>query len=236
MSKVGRRKKEYPEDKIKDIILSFVEAQGGRSEIPKRTLSQYAKKLFKEGNIPWLDEEISDNYWVRTERRGFQLIEEYNTIVHKTLSQSNCNKVQLPKIEEIIKKHCKDTKQLQKELFPYEKELNLIQEKNSVLHEEIDFLKEELNEKRKYISDLESKIKLQQETIFKMFNYGSASSPKIRNLMDLGKAEESIVQDALKNMFNLNADKFLNTDELGKKMDIKKIESNLSLLDDFKKL
>ncbi|HHT7180635.1 TPA: hypothetical protein ACTZ5A_005342, partial [Bacillus cereus] len=124
MSKVGRRKKEYPEDKIKDIILSFVEAQGGRSEIPKRTLSQYAKKLFKEGNIPWLDEEISDNYWVRTERRGFQLIEEYNTIVHKTLSQSNCNKVQLPKIEEIIKKHCKDTKQLQKELFPYEKELN----------------------------------------------------------------------------------------------------------------
>ncbi|MCE9757065.1 MULTISPECIES: hypothetical protein [Bacillus] len=236
MSKVGRRKKEYPEDKIKDIILSFVEAQGGRSEIPKRTLSQYAKKLFKEGNIPWLDEEISDNYWVRTERRGFQLIEEYNTIVHKTLSQSNCNKVQLPKIEEIIKKHCKDTKQLQKELFPYEKELNLIQEKNSVLHEEIDFLKEELNEKRKYISDLESKIKLQQETIFKMFNYGSASSPKIRNLMDLGKAEESIVQDALKNMFNLNADKFLNIDELGKKMDIKKIESNLSLLDDFKKL
>ncbi|HGH7176035.1 TPA: hypothetical protein ACJMKJ_003606 [Bacillus wiedmannii] len=236
MSKVGRRKKEYPEDKIKDIILSFVEAQGGRSEIPKRTLSQYAKKLFKEGNIPWLDEEISDNYWVRTERRGFQLIEEYNTIVHKTLSQSNCNRVQLPKIEEIIKKHCKDTKQLQKELFPYEKELNLIQEKNSVLHEEIDFLKEELNEKRKYISDLESKIKLQQETIFKMFNYGSASSPKIRNLMDLGKAEESIVQDALKNMFNLNADKFLNIDELGKKMDIKKIESNLSLLDDFKKL
>ncbi|MBY7101158.1 hypothetical protein [Bacillus sp. 6YEL31] len=236
MSKVGRRKKEYPEDKIKDIILSFVEAQGGRSEIPKRTLSQYAKKLFKEGNIPWLDEEISDNYWVRTERRGFQLIEEYNTIVHKTLSQSNCNKVQLPKIEEIIKKHCKDTKQLQKELFPYEKELNLIQEKNSVLHEEIDFLKEELNEKRKYISDLESKIKLQQETIFKMFNYGSASSPKIRNLMDLGKAEESIVQDALKNMFNLNADKFLNIDELGKKMDIKKNESNLSLLDDFKKL
>ncbi|MEM5643094.1 hypothetical protein AAHB52_20925 [Bacillus toyonensis] len=39
---------------------------------------------------------------------------------------------------------------------------------------------------------------MQQETIFKMFNYGSASSPKIRNLMDLGKAEESIVQDALK--------------------------------------
>ncbi|HDR4894650.1 TPA: hypothetical protein QCR41_002798 [Bacillus cereus] len=236
MSKVGRRKKEYPEDKIKDIILSFVEAQGGRSEIPKRTLSQYAKKLFKEGNIPWLDEEISDNYWVRTERRGFQLIEEYNTIVHKTLSQSNCNKVQLPKIEEIIKKHCKDTKQMQKELFPYEKELNLVQEKNSVLHEEIDFLKEELNEKRKYISDLESKIKLQQETIFKMFNYGSASSPKIRNLMDLGKDEESIIQDALKNMFNLNADKFLNIDELGKKMDVKKIESNLSLFDDFKKL
>lgn len=236
MSKVGRRKKEYPEDKIKDIILSFVDAQGGRSEIPKRTLSQYAKELFQEGNIPWLDEEISDNYWVRTERRGFQLIEEYNNIVHKTLSQSNCNNVQLPKIEEIIKKHCKDRKQLQKELFPYEKELNLVQEKNRVLQEEIDCLKEKLNEKKICITDLENKIKLQQETIFKMFNYGSASNPKIRNLMDLGKDEESIVQDALKNMFNLKADKFLNVDELGKKMDINRTESTLSLLDDFKKL
>ncbi|MGA5658049.1 hypothetical protein ACPCZR_00370 [Bacillus bombysepticus] len=238
MSKVGRRKKEYPEDKIKGIILSFVEDKGTRSEIPKRTLSEYAKKLFREGSIPWLDEEISDNYWVRTERRGFQLIEEYNAIVHKTLSQGNCNKVQLPKIEEIIKKYCKDSKQLHKELLPYEKELNLIQEKNSVLQDEIDRLKGKLSEKKLHILDLEKRIKLQQETIFKMFDYGSVRSPKVRNLMDLGKEADSVVKDALKNMFNLKADEFLKmeVEESKKIVEINKLEFKQSLLADFKNM
>ena len=170
MSKVGRRKKEYPEDKIKGIILNFVEDKGIRSEIPKRTLSEYAKKLFREGNIPWLDEEISDNYWVRTERRGFQLIEEYNAIVHKTLSQGNCNKVQLPKIEEIIKKNSENSKRLYKELLPYEKELNLIQEKNSILQDEIDCLKEKLNEKKLHILDLEKELNYNKKPSLRCLN------------------------------------------------------------------
>ncbi|MFV1006182.1 hypothetical protein [Bacillus cereus] len=238
MSKVGRRKKEYPEDKIKGIILSFVEDKGIRSEIPKRTLSEYAKKLFREGSIPWLDEEISDNYWVRTERRGFQLIEEYNTIVPKTLSQKSCNTVQLPKIEEIIKEHCKDLKQLQKNLFPYEKELILSQDKNNALQDEINQLKERLNERNICIAALERKIKLQQETIFKLFNHGAVSNPKIRNLMEMGEEMDSIVKEAFQNIFNLKADQFFSMDFDGNRnvVNIDGKQSKRSLLDDFKKL
>ncbi|PHC37620.1 hypothetical protein COF09_26375 [Bacillus toyonensis] len=238
MSKVGRRKKEYPEDKIKGIILSFVEDKGIRSEIPKRTLSEYAKKLFREGNIPWLDEEISDNYWVRTERRGFQLIEEYNAIVPKTLAQNSCNTVQLPKIEEIIKEHCKDLKQLQKNLFPYEKELTLSQDKNNALQDEIKQLKERLNERNICIAALEGKIKLQQETIFKLFNHGAISNPKIRNLMETGEEMDSIVKDAFQNIFNLKADQFLSMDfdKTRNIVNINEQHSKRSLLDDFKKL
>ena len=71
-----------------------------------------------------------------------------------------------------------------------------------------------------------------------MFEYGSVRSPKVRNLMDLGKEEDSVIKDALKNMFNLKADEFLNLgmDELGKTIGIKKAQSKLSLLDDLKKL
>ncbi|AEW55266.1 hypothetical protein BCH308197_2181 [Bacillus cereus H3081.97] len=238
MSKVGRRKKEYPEDKIKGIILSFVEDKGIRSEIPKRTLSEYAKKLFREGSIPWLDEEISDNYWVRTERRGFQLIEEYNAIVPKTLSQNSCNTVQLPKIEEIIKEHCKDLKQLQKNLFPYEKELTLSQDKNNALQDEINQLKERLNERNICIAALERKIKLQQETIFKLFNHGAVSNPKIRNLMEMGEEMDAIVKDAFQNIFNLKADQFLSMDFDSNRnvVNIDGQQPKRSLLDDFKNL
>ncbi|ARZ62341.1 hypothetical protein [Bacillus thuringiensis] len=238
MSKVGRRKKEYPEDKIKGIILSFVEDKGIRSEIPKRTLSEYAKKLFREGSIPWLDEEISDNYWVRTERRGFQLIEEYNAIVPKTLAQNGCNTVQLPKIEEIIKEHCKDLKQLQKNLFPYEKELTLSQDKNNALQDEINQLKERLNERNICIAALERKIKLQQETIFKLFNHGAVSNPKIRNLMEMGEEMDAIVKDAFQNIFNLKADQFLSMDFDSNRnvVNIDGQQPKRSLLDDFKNL
>ncbi len=242
MNKVGRKKKEYPEDEIKKIILSYVKNKGIKSEIPKRSLSKYAKSLFREGNLPWLNEEISDNYWIRTERRGFQLIEEYNTVVHKTLARNKNIQVQLPRIEEIVKKHGKDSKQLLKKLFPYQRELNISQKNNSVLQRELSELKEQLTKKNSLISTLEMRIKLQQETIYKMFIHGSITNPKLRNLMGMGTEVDSVVNDALQNMFNLKADEFLKMDssvgdsEPEKVVEIKEHRLRNSLLDDFRNL
>lgn len=242
MNKVGRKKKEYPEDEIKKIILSFVKNKGIKSEIPKRSLSKYAKSLFREGNLPWLNEEISDNYWIRTERRGFQLIEEYNTVVHKTLARNNHIQVQLPRIEEIVKKHDKDSKQLLKNLLPYQRELKISQKNNSVLQEELSELKEQLNKKSLLVSTLEKRIKLQQEAIYQMFVYGAVTNPKLRNLMEMGNEADSIVKDALQNMFNLRADEFLNPDkpavnaECEKIVELDKHQFKGSLLEDFQNL
>ncbi|WP_212936712.1 hypothetical protein [Bacillus hominis] len=242
MSKVGRKKKEYPEDEIKKIILSYVKNKGIKSEIPKRTLSKYAKSLFREGNLPWLNEEISDNYWIRTERRGFQLIEEYNTVVHKTLARNKNIQVQLPRIEEIVKKHGKDSKQLLKKLLPYQRELNISQKNNSVLQGELSELKEQLTKKILLISILENKIKLQQETIYQMFIQGFITKPSLRNLMEMRTEVDSVVKDALQNMFNLKADEFLKMDSLvgnnesQKVVEIKEHKLRNSLLDDFRNL
>ncbi|MGH0424660.1 MULTISPECIES: hypothetical protein [Bacillus] len=242
MNKVGRKKKEYPEDEIKKIILSYVKNKGIKSEIPKRSLSKYAKSLFREGNLPWLNEEISDNYWVRTERRGFQLIEEYNTVVHKTLARNKNIQVQLPRIEEIVKKHGKDSKQLLKKLLPYQRELNISQKNNSVLQGELSELKEQLTKKILLISILENKIKLQQETIYQMFIQGSITKPSLRNLMEMRTEVDSVVKDALQNMFNLKADEFLKMDSLvgnnesQKVVEIKEHKLRNSLLDDFRNL
>lgn len=242
MNKVGRKKKEYPEDEIKKIILSYVKNKGIKSEIPKRALSKYAKSLFREGNLPWLNEEISDNYWIRTERRGFQLIEEYNTVVHKTLARNKNIQVQLPRVEEIVKKHGKDSKQLLKKLLPYQRELKISQKNNSVLQEELSELKEQLTKKILLISILENKIKLQQETIYQMFIQGSITNPNLRNLMEMRTEVDSVVKDAMRNMFNLRADQFLNQDksvlnaEPEKVVEMDKHQIRSSLLDDFKKL
>ncbi|MCC2362754.1 hypothetical protein LKM19_18695 [Bacillus cereus] len=242
MNKVGRKKKEYPEDEIKKIILSFVKNKGIKSEIPKRALSKYAKSLFREGNLPWLNEEISDNYWIRTERRGFQLIEEYNTVVHKTLAQNKHTQVQLPRIEEIVKKHDQDSKQLLKKLLPYQRELKISQKNNSVLQGELSELKEQLTKKSLLISILENKIKLQQETIYQMFIQGSITKPNLRNLMEMRTEVDSVVKDALRNMFNSRADQYLNQDksdlnaEPEKVVEMDKHQIRSSLLDDFKKL
>ncbi|QWG38888.1 hypothetical protein EXW35_10695 [Bacillus mycoides] len=242
MNKVGRKKKEYPEDEIRKIILNFVKNKGIKSEAPKRALSKYAKNLFREGKLPWLNEEISDNYWVRTERRGFQLIEEYNTVVHKTLARNNQIQVQLPGIEFIVRQHGKDSKQLLKNLLPYQRELKISQKNNSVLEDELNDLKEQLTKKNLLISTLEMRIKLQQETIYKMFIHGSVTNPKLRNLMGMGTEADSVVNEALQNMFNLKADEFLNMDspvgnsEPEKVVEIKKHKLRNSLLDDFQNL
>ncbi|MCQ6324709.1 hypothetical protein, partial [Bacillus cereus] len=161
-----------------------------------------------------------------------------NTIVHKSLAQNRYNTVQLPRIEEIIKLHSNNLKRLQQELLPYEKELYIIQKEKNTLRDEMNQLKKIMNEKEIYIANLEKRIKLQQETIFKLFHYGSVKNPKLRNLMEMGEEVNSIVQDALQNIFNLNADKFLNYDmnEQGRMTNMEKVQSKLSLLDDFKKL
>ncbi|EJQ61848.1 hypothetical protein [Bacillus mycoides] len=242
MGKAGRKKKEYPEDEIRKIILSFARNKGIKTEVQKRVLSKYAKDLFKEGNLPWLNEEISDNYWIRAERRGFQLIEEYNTVVHKTLARNNQIQVQLPGVEDIVKQYGKDSKQLLKQLLPYQRELKISQKNNSVLQDELNDLKEELTRKNKLISTLEKRIRLQQETIYQMFIQGSATNPKLRNLMEMGNEANSVVKDALQNMFNLKADEFLNMDnsvgnsEPEKVVEINKRQLKGSLLDDFRSL
>ncbi|MEC2603542.1 hypothetical protein P9X31_32765, partial [Bacillus cereus] len=209
MGKVGRKKKEYPEDEIRKIILSFVKQKGIKSEVPKIALSKYAKILYMEGGLPWLNEEISDNYWVRSERRGFQLIEEYNTVVHKTLAQNNQIQVNLPRIEDIVQQNVKDSKQLLKQLLPYQRELKISQQNYSVLQKELSELKDKLIKKNALIAILEKKIKLQQETIYQMFINGSVTNPKLRNLMKVGEEADSVVKEALQNIFNLKADEFL---------------------------
>ncbi|HDR4884575.1 TPA: hypothetical protein QCV70_002793 [Bacillus cereus] len=242
MNKAGRKKKEYPEDEIRKIILSFVKRKGIKSEVPKRALSNYAKILFREGNLSWLSEEISDNYWVRTERRGFQLIEEYNTVVHKTLARNNHTQVQLPRIEEILKQHGNDSKQLLKNLLPYQRELKISQKSNRVLQEELNELKEQVNKRSLLVSTLEKRIKLQQEAIYQMFVYGSVTNPKLRNLMEMGNEADSVVKEALQNLFNLKADEFLNIEknignsEAEKIIEIEKHQIKGSLLEDFRNL
>ncbi|MEB9851689.1 hypothetical protein P4K42_31525, partial [Bacillus cereus] len=193
MGKVGRKKKEYPEDEIRKIILSFVKQKGIKSEVPKIALSKYAKILYMEGGLPWLNEEISDNYWVRSERRGFQLIEEYNTVVHKTLAQNNQIQVNLPRIEDIVQQNVKDSKQLLKQLLPYQRELKISQQNYSVLQKELSELKDKLIKKNALIAILEKKIKLQQETIYQMFINGSVTNPKLINLMKVGEEADSVV-------------------------------------------
>lgn len=195
-----------------------------------------------EGGLPWLNEEISDNYWVRSERRGFQLIEEYNTVVHKTLAQNNQIQVNLPRIEDIVQQNVKDSKQLLKQLLPYQRELKISQQNYSVLQKELSELKDKLIKKNALIAILEKKIKLQQETIYQMFINGSVTNPKLRNLMKVGEEADSVVKEALQNIFNLKADEFLDLNssvvntKSEKIVEINKRQLKESLLDDFRSL
>lgn len=207
--KVGRRPKEYPEDEIRKIILRFTKENGISTEIPKRTLSEYTKKLFKEGKLPWLDKEISDNYWVRSERKGFQIIEEYNNTVHRILTNEKDNEYKIPNIKNVLKNNCKDTEKLSQYLILFEKKLRLSIEKNNKFNKEIIQLKEKLVSQSQYIESLEKRIYMQEETIYRMFERGAISNPKIRGLNELGAESEEIIKIAMENMFNLSADEFL---------------------------
>ncbi|HDR7990822.1 hypothetical protein AT261_00550 [Bacillus cereus] len=239
--KVGRRTKEYPEDEIRKIILRFTKENGISTEIPKRTLSEYTKKLFKEGELPWLDKEISDNYWVRSERKGFQIIEEYNNTVHGILKHEKDNEFKIPNIKNVLKNNCKDTEKLSQYLILFEKKLRLSIEKNNKFNEEIIQLKEKLVSQSQYIESLEKRIYMQEETIYRMFERGAISNPKIRGLNELGAESEEIIKIAMENMFNLSADEFL---RIASKENInlenrqnKKLKPyKKSLLDDFRTL
>ncbi len=239
--KVGRRPKEYPEDEIRKIILRFTKENGISTEIPKRTLSEFTKKLFKEGQLPWLDKEISDNYWVRSERKGFQIIEEYNNTVHRILTHEEDNESKIPNIKNVLKNNCKDTEKLSQYLILFEKKLRLSIEKNNKFNKEIIQLKEKLVSQSQYIESLEKRIYIQEETIYRMFERGAISNPKIRGLNELGAESEEIIKIAMGNMFNLSADEFLRIASkeninLENRQNKKSKPYKKSLLDDFRTL
>ena len=239
--KVGRKPKEYPEDEIRKIILRFTKENGINTEVPKRTLSEYAKKLFKAGQLPWLDKEISDNYWVRSERKGFQIIEEYNNTVLGTLAQEKCNEMKLTNIINLIKKNCNDTEKLSRYLLLFEKQLKQNIERNNKFNEEIVQLKEKLVNQSRYIESLEKRSHIQEETIYRMFERGAISNPRIRGLNEFGAESEEIIKIAMENMFNLSADEFLRVklkeNNSVKTIKAKNLESQRkSLLDDFRNL
>ncbi|PFN52545.1 hypothetical protein COJ73_10945 [Bacillus cereus] len=239
--KVGRKSKEYPEDEIRKLILRFTKDNGINSEIPKRTLSNYVKELFKAGQLPWLDKEISDNYWVRSERKGFQIIEEYNNTVHRTLAKEECSGMKIPNITNIVKRNCKDTEKLSQYLLFFEKQLKLSIERNDKFNKENAQLKEKIENQSKYIKSLEKRIHIQEETIYRMFERGAISNAKIRGLNELGAESEEIIKIAMENMFNLSVDEFLRIELKGntglKTIKDKNLETQRkSILDDLKNL
>ncbi|MEC2597321.1 hypothetical protein P9Z58_31575, partial [Bacillus cereus] len=166
----------------------------------------------------------------------------YNTVVHKTLAQNNQIQVNLPRIEDIVQQNVKDSKQLLKQLLPYQRELKISQQNYSVLQKELSELKDKLIKKNALIAILEKKIKLQQETIYQMFINGSVTNPKLRNLMKVGEEADSVVKEALQNIFNLKADEFLDLNssvvntKSEKIVEINKRQLKESLLDDFRSL
>ncbi|MCE0554163.1 hypothetical protein LQK80_18980 [Bacillus thuringiensis] len=90
-------------------------------------------------------------------KKGFQLIEEYNTVVHKTLAQNNQIQVNLPRIEDIVQQNVKDSKQLLKQLLPYQRELKISQQNYSVLQKELSELKDKLIKKMHLLQFLKRK-------------------------------------------------------------------------------
>lgn len=129
-----------------------------------------------------------------------------------------------------------------KQLLPYQRELKISQQNYSVLQKELSELKDKLIKKNALIAILEKKIKLQQETIYQMFINGSVTNPKLRNLMKVGEEADSVVKEALQNIFNLKADEFLDLNssvvntKSEKIVEINKRQLKESLLDDFRSL
>ncbi|WP_255264901.1 hypothetical protein [Bacillus thuringiensis] len=75
-----------------------------------------------------------------------------------------------------------------------------------------------------------------------MFINGSVTNPKLRNLMKVGEEADSVVKEALQNIFNLKADEFLDLNssvvntKSEKIVEINKRQLKESLLDDFRSL
>ncbi|MGH0830074.1 hypothetical protein ACQVTX_17265 [Bacillus pretiosus] len=235
--KPGRKPKEYPESEIKKLLLEFVTHNNIKSEIPKRSLSNYAKLKFREGSLPWLKKEISDNYWVRSERRGFQIIEEYNSLVLDTLMQELSPTINLPDIKNAVLQYHNKPEKLVKILLPYQKELEIGLKQNADLKRKLDASYKKLNTKEGHIKELEKQLRASQDTILKLFVYGSIKKERVlKNLLQVDKEASPEVINALQNVFNHNADCFLNEDKSTGILEMNKVPVKRSLRDNFREL
>jgi hypothetical protein len=230
----GRKEKVYPEEKIKDIILRFADEYGVNSTIPKRPLSKYAKKLFREGELEWLDQEISDNYWCRNARRGFQIIEDYNRIICSSISEEKDPDIKLPSIKITIQKYYDEPDKLLKVLIPYEIELKKSLEKEQKLKKQITELKEKYIEQKNIATMVEKQLNDARKTICKIFYYSDENINNIPNLISLGSGADKRVQKAFETMFSVDADNYLN--EISSYKEDNPDTKVVTLLDDFRKL
>jgi len=229
----GRYEKVYPEEKIKEIIKRFAEDFTIISSIPKKPLSHYAKKLFREGKLNWLEKEISDNYWCRSERRGFQIIEEYNKIINSSVSQEQEPTIRLPAIKESVSKYNGQPEKLIKVLLTYEKEIRNFIEKERKLKAQINCLQAKSLEQKATIAEKEKMLINAQQTIFKIFYYSDDNTNNIPNLISFGTGSDKRVRKALESMFSMDAIDFIDNK---KDLETTRQSRKISLLDDFKNI
>ncbi|MGD7052936.1 hypothetical protein [Sutcliffiella horikoshii] len=236
---VGRPEKIYPENQIKEIVKRYVEDEKVRGSIAKKPFGIYFRELFIKGEIPWLDQPISLNYWTRSSSKGFKILEEYNQLVNDTVIQSVEPELKLPNLEKTIFRYNNKPDKLLEILEPYPNELIRLVKKIKILENEIKSLNLKVHEKSKRLKDKEHEFNLAQETIYNLFDISNRKDNNIINLVSIKASMNHRVANALENIFNQDALDYIRSKESQKNSSNKNVlelSRRKSFLQDYDKI
>lgn len=187
----GRKPKIYPNEEIQNILYRYTQEENASGWIKYSEMYRFAKKLYENGEIPYL---LSEDYWRRDGRQGKEIIDKVNKIYESTLVSKKTSKSDIyVDTEECVNKFFtgkpSDKRRLIEALKINEKKAR---DYNDLL-DRVDALKASVEVLTSDKKSLEKLIGEYQSILFSWFNSSNKSDIPLINLITTGSSRHPII-------------------------------------------
>ena len=197
MATAGRKKTNYDEKIIKEVIIKFQQESNTKPLVKAIDIFKFSKEEYEKGFFPY---NLTYDFWKRKDRLGRTLIDEFNAVKKTSYAISSNDNYDIINVQDLLDKHVENPETLSKYLLPMEKQIRslinqLYKANRTILELEMENqkLKSQLNNEKQHSDKM-------QTLIYQMFSY-SKSGVTLDNLLNLGSSRTERVSNALKNAF-----------------------------------
>jgi hypothetical protein len=191
------------EEEVENIIYLFKTRKKSSGLIKYLEVYRFNKELVEQGKFHIT---MGEDFWRKENRLGRIMIDKANQIYSNNITTSEKKDITIPNVTDVVNKFHGKKEQLISYLIPLERQIYKSITRENNLKEKLDIVKGELVDKNKKITDLQTRVALIEDTLFKMLRYSNDKDIPIKDQLRMGKDKSKRVEKALEELFDTPID------------------------------